>query len=431
MLGRPGIAALARTPLGPLPACAGSFAGMPTTALTPADLLTRYADVVARVGVNVQLGQLVCIRGLVEHAEFARAIAESCYEAGAGRVEVDYADDHVRHSGIAHGASARMAEPSTVDWAVLDRLEREGAALIRLSGNPHPELFDDLDSAAVVAAEKRELAQRSREVLLGGAVAWNIVAAPNPGWATAVLGEPDVDRLWELVATAVRLDEPDPVAAWQEHLATLSRRAAKVEALGLDHLHYEGPGTDLTIGLLTDCRWAGGPLHTTDGLVFAPNLPTEEVFTSPDPQRADGVITLARPLLMPSTGILVEGLTLTFADGRIVEARADRGEEAVLAELDSHANARRLGEVALVDRTSRVRDAGVIFHDTLYDENAGAHIAWGQAFPFCMPLDKPELLNAAPVHTDVVVGGPGVSITGVTADGTRIPLIVDDLWALA
>ena len=142
-------------------------------------------------------------------------------------------------------------------------------------------------------------------------------------------------------------------------------------------------------------------------------------------------MALARPLMMPSTGILVEGLVLTFEGGRIVDAHADSGGEAVLAELDSHPNARRLGEVALVDRTSRVREAGVIFHDTLYDENAGAHVAWGQAFPMCMPEGAaPELLNTAPVHTDVVVGGPGVSITGVKADGTRIPLIADDLWAL-
>jgi aminopeptidase len=404
---------------------------MPTTELTPADLLARYAEVVARVGVNVQPGQLVSIRGLVEHAEFARAIAQACYAAGAGRVDVDYADDFVRHAGIAHGASAQMSRVTPVDHAVLDHLEAEGAALVRLSGNPHPELFDDLDPAAVVAAEKRELAQRSREVLMGGRVTWNIVAAPNPGWARAVLGEPDVDRLWELVATAVRLGDPDPVASWREHLARLASRAARVEELGLDHLHYEGPGTDLVVGLYPGARWMGGAMGTTAGVVFAPNLPTEEVFSSPDPMRADGVVALTRPLLMPSTGILVEGLVLTFEGGRIVDARADRGGEAIVAELDSHPNARRLGEVALVDRTSRVREAGVIFHDTLYDENAGAHLAWGQAFPFCMPAGAgPEHLNTAPVHTDVVVGGPGVSITGVTADGARIPLIADDLWVL-
>jgi aminopeptidase len=405
---------------------------MPNPGLTPADLLARYAEVVARVGVNVQPGQLVSIRGLVEHVEFARAIAQACYAAGAGRVDVDYSDDVVRHTGIAHGVSAALAASTTVDDAALDRLESEGAAIVRLSGNPDPHLMDDLDPAAVVAAEKRELAVRSREVLMGGRVTWNIVAAPNPGWATAVLGEPEVDRLWELVATAVRLDEPDPVQAWRDHLATLARRAATVEALALDHLHYQGPGTDLTVGLLPGARWVGGGMTTTSGVEFAPNLPTEEVFSSPDPRRADGVVALTRPLMMPSTGIMVEGLVLTFSEGRIVDARAERGGEAIVAELDSHPNARRLGEVALVDRTSRVREAGVIFHDTLYDENAGAHIAWGQAFPFCLPEGAaPDLLNSAPVHTDVVVGGPGVSIIGVTAGGTRIPLIVDDLWALA
>lgn len=410
---------------------AGTFPGMPKTDLSPAELLTRYAEVVARVGVNIQPGQLVSIRGLVEHAEFARAIAAACYAAGAGRVDVDYADDVVRHAGIAHGASAALAAATAVDHAALDRLEAEGAALIRLSGNPDPHLMDDLDPAAVVAAEKRELAVRTREVLMGGKVAWNIVAAPNPGWAEAVLGEPDVDRLWQLVATAVRLEDPDPVQSWRDHLATLGRRSAAVQALQLDELHYEGPGTDLRIGLLPGGRWVGGAIQTDVGVEFAPNLPTEEVFTSPDPRRAEGVVALTRPLMMPSTGIMVEGLVLTFADGRIVDAQADRGGDAARAELDSHPNARRLGEVALVDRTSRVREAGVVFHDTLYDENAGAHIAWGQAFGMCLPEGAaPELLNAAPVHTDVVVGGPGVSITGVTAGGTRIPLIANDKWVV-
>ncbi len=397
------------------------------------DLVDRYAAVVVEVGVNVQPGQRVLVRALVEHLELARAVAEAAYAAGAERVDVLLDDQHVRRAGLAHGAAAALAEGTLAELAVLERVEQapEGTVLVRLTGNPEPHLFDDLDPAAVVASQPAEVALRTRAALMGGRLRWTIVAAPNPGWAATVFGEPDVDRLWEAVGTAVRLDEPDPVASWREHVERLHRRCAAVEALGLDALHYTGPGSDLAVGLHAGSRWHGGAVSTDDGVPYVPNLPTEEVFTSPDPTRADGVLTVTRPLVMPANGIVVEGLRLHFEAGRIVDAEAERGLDAVRAELDADAGSRRLGEVALVDRESRVRRAGLVFHDTLYDENAGAHVAWGQGFVMCLPEGgAPELVNTSSVHTDVVVGGPGVSITGVTAEGRRVGLIEDDVWAL-
>ncbi len=404
---------------------------MPT--FSRSELTARYADVVVRVGVGVRPGQVVVVVALVEHAELARAVADSAYAAGARRVEVLYGDEHVRRSAIAHGASAALAEGGLLDHAVVERFEKAPAetVYVRLTGNPDPHLFDDLDAAAVVASRPSALHRRSRAAVMGGDLRWTIVAAPNPGWARTVFGEPDVDRLWQAVGTATRLDEPDPVAAWHEHVELLHRRCAAVQAAGLDALHYTGPGTELVVGLHPGSRWAGGSVAGGDGVAYVPNLPTEEVFTSPDPSRADGVLTVTRPLVMPAHGMLVDGLRLTFEGGRIVGATADRGAEAVLAELDSDPGARRLGEVALVDRESRVRRADLVFHDTLYDENAGSHVAWGQAFPTCLPEGgSMELFNTSTVHTDVVVGGPGVSITGTTADGTRVPLIEDDVWVL-
>jgi aminopeptidase len=204
-------------------------------------------------------------------------------------------------------------------------------------------------------------------------------------------------------------------------------------------VRYVGDGTDLTVGLLPGSRWLSGSLLTEAGIEFMPNLPTEEVFTSPDRRRADGVMTLTRPLVMPQAGALVEGLRVEFANGRIVSVSATRGEAAVTVELSSDDGAKSLGEVSLVDGTSRVRAAGVIFHDTLYDENAGSHIAWGQGFP--MAVDggtalTPEQLfehgiNRSSVHTDVVIGGPGVSVEGLTRDGQVVPIIKDDIWVLA
>lgn len=400
--------------------------------LTTSDLLVRYSEVVIRGGLNLQPGQTLVVRALVEHTALVRAIADAAYDAGAGFVDVEYQDDQVRRSGIVHGAGPVFASGTPRDRASAERLEQSGLAFLRITGNPDPHLMDDVDPAAVVSATPVELAARERAALMAGGLQWCIVAAPNAGWAHAVFGEPDVDRLWQAVGTAVGLDSDDPVGAWLAHTARLRRRAAAVDALDLTALRYSGPGTDLEIGLNPAWRWMAATMRTSGGVEYSPNIPTEEVFTSPDPARADGTIATTRPFLLLPAGVLVEGLALTFEGGRIVDATADRGLDAVLTQLDSDPNARRLGEVALVDGASRVRRAGVLFHDMLYDENAGAHIAWGQGFPMVVPDgDTTGGVNrVAAVHTDVVVGGPGVSIAGVAADGREVPIIDDDAWVL-
>jgi aminopeptidase len=401
------------------------------------ELIERYAEVVVRVGANVREGQDVFIRADIAHAPIARAITEQAYLAGARRVMVDYSDGHVQHSTLQHAPMETLT--SAPEW-VLERLRSwtaDEAAVISLTGQPEPNLMADIDPARA-AAVPLELAAMSRKALLGGEVAWTIVAAPNPGWATQIFGEPDVDRLWDAVRVVMRLDEPDAVAAWEAHRDTLIARAGRITDLDLDAVRYHGDGTDLTVGLLPGSVWTGGQLVTNSGRVCMPNLPTEEVFTSPDRSRADGEIALTRPLVMPRTGTRVEGLRATFDGGRIVDVHADEGADAVRAELDTDEGARSLGEVALLDKSSRVRAAGVVFHDTLYDENAGCHVAWGQSFPFALEggvsMGSDELfergLNRSAVHTDVVVGGPGVSVEGITRDGRVVPLIIDDEWAL-
>ena len=402
-----------------------------------ADLLDRYAALIVRVGANVQQGQTVHVQADIDHAPVARAVAEQAYQAGAARVLVTYDDALVRRSALRHAPIETLTSVPAWQSAQLQELADSGAALIRLTGNADPHLFDGIDPARL-AAVPLDHARAMRRAMLSGDLAWTIVAAPNAGWASQVFGEPDVERLWAAVTVAMRLDEPDVVAAWSDHRAELAAKAKAVQALDLDSVRYHGEGTDLTVGLIPDCLWISGTLTSRSGIVYMPNLPTEEVFTSPDRRRADGTLRLTRPLVMPRAGVVVEGLVVRFENGRIVDATADVGIDAIRAELDSDEGARSLGEVSLVDKSSRIRQAGVIFHDTLYDENAGCHVAWGQSFPFTVegglqksPDDLFALgLNTSSAHTDVVVGGPGVHVDGITRDGRTVQLIHDDTWVL-
>ena len=395
----------------------------------------RYAELVVRVGLNVQPGQPVLLRAELDHAEVARAVVEEAYVAGAASVTVDWTDAHVRRSTLEHAPMETLT--GTPGWRLqqLRELGEAGGAILTLTGNAHPHLFDDLP-AERVAAVPLELAMASRALVTDGGVAWAVVAAPNSGWAEQVFGSPDVDRLWDAVSVAMRLDSDDVVAEWREHVERLHARARAVEALDLDAVRYTGDGTDLTVGLIPGSRWVSGSVRTKAGVPFTPNLPTEEVFTSPDRRRADGTIRLTRPLVMPRAGVVVEGLEVRFEGGRVVDVSADTHLDAVRAELDTDEGARSLGEVSLVDGASRVRAAGVVFHNTLYDENAGCHVAWGQSFAMVLPdVSDPDQraaagLNTSAVHTDVVVGGPGVDVVGTTRDGREVPLITDDVWVL-
>ena len=397
--------------------------------------LTRYAQLAVNVGAAVRPGVIVSLTCDLEHAELARAVAEEAYKAGAARVHVDYRDVRVRRAALEHAPLEALTMTEPWELARLEHMREQGGAFIRLTGQADPHAFDGLDPARL-AAVPVELMTRSRQVLTGGEVTWTILAAPNAGWAEQVFGEPDVERLWDKVSVVMRLDEPDPVAAWRARDAELRARAAALDALGLDSVRYHGAGTDLTVGLIAGHVWTGGGLADVRGARFMPNLPTEEVFTSPDNRRADGVIRLTRPLVLREG--VVEGLVVTFEGGRVVVVAADSGVELVRAQHATDEGASRLGEVSLVDGTSRVRAAGVVFHDTLYDENAGCHVAWGAGFPFALSgwqaAAEGELeargLNRSLVHTDVVVGGPGVSVTGTRTDGGLVPIIDDDAWAL-
>jgi aminopeptidase len=386
------------------------------------------------VGLNLQPGQTLGINALIEHAPLVRAIARQAYEAGARYVDVLYTDQHVRRAHIAQAADGQLGY--SPPWLVrrLRELGELGGALVAITGNPEPELYADLDGERVGKARMREVAEESLK-LTDGLCNWTIVAYPNEGWARTVFGEPDVERLWQAVGSAVRLDEPDPVTAWRDHIARLQARARSLNERHFDHLRYSGPGTDLTIGLHPDSEWQAA-LDESRGIEHVANMPTEEVFTTPDARRVEGTVRSTLPLQIQ--GNIVRGLEVRFESGRVAEIRAESGEEVMRTHAATDDGAARLGEVALVDGHSRVGQTGLVFYDTLFDENASSHIALGasivQAVPGASEQTAEERhergVNHSSIHTDFMIGSNELEIDGVTADGDAVPIMRNGDWQL-
>jgi aminopeptidase len=275
--------------------------------------------------------------------------------------------------------------------------------------------------------------RESEQVLNDRALNWTVAPCPTPGWAKLVHPELDapeaLEELWLDVARVCRLDEAEPIAAWNERLDRLMAVAARLTELRLDALRFEGPGTDLTIGLLPTSRWTGARLSTAGGIVHAPNLPTEEVFTTPDPERTSGFVTSTKPLFV--AGALITGLRVRFEGGRAVELEAERGAATLRALASRGPGAARLGEVALVDRESRVGQLGTVFFDTLLDENAASHIALGAGLEMALDgAEDHERVNRSEIHIDFMIGSDEVAVTGITVQGAEVPLLRGGAWQI-
>jgi aminopeptidase len=397
--------------------------------------LRRYAAVILEVGVALREGQDLAINAHLEHADFARVLCDEAYRRGAALVDVWYWDPHTKLARLSHAPTATLSR--TPEWldARYRALAAGDGALVNLAGDPEPDLLRCVDQARAGLDRMPGLTSRFA-VQARNEVSWCFAAVPTAGWARQVFGEPDAERLWRELATVMRLGEADPVAAWWRRMHELDARCAALDEQRFAGLRYEGPGTDLRVALPEGHRWGTAQLRSRSGARHVAALPTEEIFTTPDPAGTEGRVRASKPLALGGT--LVEQLELTFAGGRVTDVRAAAGADVVRAQMALDEGASRLGEVALVDDSSPLQQSGVLFYDTLLDESAASHIAWGSGIPDGhrdYDPQRPETLEGLPInhsvtHVDFMIGGPQLAVSGVRADGTSVPILEGERWAL-
>ena len=408
--------------------------------MTFEDKLRNYAKLIVHVGVNVQKGQRVLLRSAVESASLARLVVEEAYKAGASYVDTIWNDDAVTLARFQHAPDGTFE--IFPDWyadAMINAANRGDAIISIRSSDPELLAGQDEEKVALVERVQRAELRAFSERIMDSSISWTLVSAPIPGWANKVFPDDDpqtqLSKLWDAVFKAVRADTKDPVGEWQTHLKVLEDRRAYLNNKQFHALKYTGPGTDLTVGLADNHVWLGGVQPTKDGVIYVANLPTEEVFTMPHRARVDGVIKNSLPLSY--TGTLIDDFELTFENGKVVKARAGKGEKTLKRLLESDEGASRLGEVALVPHSSPISQTGTLFYNTLYDENAASHLALGRAYRFTieggsdMSADEAEAhgANDSLSHVDFMVGSNELDIDGVHKDGTTEPVMRKGEWA--
>lgn len=401
----------------------------------------KYADLVIKVGLNLQKGQRLMIRTPIEAVELTRALTAKAYDVGCPYVDVTYSDEELELIRFEHAPKDSFEEFPT--WRVKGNIERaeEGAAFLSIAGN-NPDLLKDQDPDVVALTRKVAAEQSkpfSRDYISTMKVSWCVISAAVAPWAARVFPNAaeseKVDLLWDAIFKMCRLDEADPTAAWQEHIETLERRRAYLNDRAYTALKYTAPGTDLTLGLPEGHIWKGGIDQNGVGTTFVPNIPTEEVFTLPDCRRVDGMVSSTKPLNYGGT--LIDNFSLTFQEGRVVGVEAETGRDVLKKLTETDEGAARLGEVALVPHSSPISKSGLLFYNTLFDENASNHVALGQAYNVCLKDGEnlsPEAFaeaggNNSVTHVDFMIGSEKMDIDGVLADGSTEPLMRNGEWA--
>ena len=398
----------------------------------------EYARLLVEVGVNLQKGQTLVISSPVDCAPFARLCAEAAYAVGAREVVMRWGDDTISRLTFLHAADELF--DSVPEWmkVMMNGLAEEGAAFLSIIGND-PEAFLGVDPERMLRSSRasgRDL-EPFRTRLMANRNAWSLGAIPVESWAKKVFpdcgGDEAMEKLWDAIFKSVRITGAgDAVERWRAHEALLRARIDRLNAWHFESLHYRnGLGTDLVVRLPKGHLWAGGSSATPEGLRFIANMPTEEIFTAPQRDGVNGVVYAAMPLVY--NGNIIEGIRFVVREGRIVEAHADKGEELLLTAIDVDEGARYFGEAALVPYDSPIRNQEILFYDTLFDENAACHIAFGEAYPECVQggedMSREELaaagLNSSDTHVDFMIGTADLSIVGRQADGTEIEIFRD------
>ena len=399
----------------------------------PSDDNTRaLAELAVRFGANVQPGQIVALSSEPGKEELARAIAETAYAAGARFVDLTVFDVHLKRARALHADRETLGYVPPWMGDRLRALGEERAARIGITGPVAPHALDGVDPE-LLALDMLPRMPESMQLVNARTTNWVLVPGPNRDWAMLVHPRlpPDaaLERLWGEIAHVCRLDEPDPVAAWEERFAALVRVAAGLTERRFDAIRLHGPGTDLTVGLLPSSRWVCADSETVDGIVHHVNLPSEEVFTTPDPERVDGWVTATKPLFTAGTTIV--GLKVRFEGGRAVAIDADENAEVLRGLTARDAGGVRLGELALVDGDGRIGPLGTVFYDTLLDENAASHLALGAAYQIGVEDDADRArVNASEIHIDFMIGSEQIDVTGRTADGDDVPLLRGGSWQI-
>lgn len=405
-------------------------------------LLQKYADVIIHKGIQVAADDYLLINADIEQAPLVRLLAETAYKAGAKKVKVTWADDALTRIGYENQSVETLTDipQYTIDESN-DWIAKRAKRISLRSSNPNA--LSGIDPSKISAAQRAasEALQEQRIATQANVVSWLVVAGAGQEWAKLVFPElstteEKVDALWNEIFKTTRVYEADPVKAWNEHEAKLNEKAHFLNEIQFDHLHYTGPGTDLKLGLPKNHIWESAGSVNEKGEAFIANMPTEEVFTAPDANRAEGHITSSKPLSYGGT--VIDGMTFYFENGQITDVKAEQGEETLRKLVEDNDGSRSLGEVALVPHQSPISQSGIIFYNTLFDENASNHLAIGQAYATSVQggtkMSQDELkdagLNRSNVHVDFMVGNAEMNIDGITTDGKVIPVFRNGEWAI-
>jgi aminopeptidase len=401
--------------------------------------LDRLAEVAVRVGLGIAPGQELVMTATLDAVPLARLITAHAYKAGASLVSTLLTDEELTLLRFKYGADASFdAAPSWL-YEGMAQAFRKGSARLAITGND-PSLLSQQDPEKVSRMNRAtsKAYRPALELIARHEINWTIVACATPAWAAAVFPNLSRDeglaRLWEAIFAASRADQPDPVAAWKKHDADLHARAERLNEKRYSALHFRGPGTDLRVGLADDHLWLGGGTTARNGRYCIPNMPTEEVFTTPHKDRVEGRVTSTKPL--SHQGTMIEDISVRFEAGRIVEAHTARGEQVLRRLIETDEGARRLGEVSLVPHSSPIASSGLLFMNTLFDENAACHIALGQAYSTCLKNGDsltPEQLasrgaNESLIHVDWMIGSNHIDVDGISPEGNSMPVMRAGEW---